>query len=97
MDFNNSLTAAGFACPLLGLHHLADQEAEHGSLADLYCSTCFGFAGDHFVDDLLERAGVADLPQPFALDDRVRRVARLEHLGEDVFGQLAADLALPDD
>src|SRR5262249_17356845 len=79
------------------LHHLTDEEAEQAIFAG---SVRFGLLRvrlDHPIDDLVERSFVADLLYAAALDDRLRRVAGLVRLLEDLFTDLAADRAVLDE
>ena len=95
--FSSSFTAAGLACPLLSLHHLAHQVADHAGLSRFVLLHLLGTRGDYFVDDFLQRAGVADLAQAFAIDNRRGRFAGLKHFGENILGHLAADFAFRDE
>jgi hypothetical protein len=53
------LAAAGF-------HHLAQEEIDHRGLAAAILFELFGIGGDDFVDDLDQRAFIADLRKPSA-------------------------------
>ena len=79
-----------------GLHHLSDQESDHGRLAAVILLDLFWIGREHLRDNLLERTGIGDLPQTFALYDDGRRLAALKHLGKNIFGKFAGEVALID-
>ena len=73
---SSSFTAAGLAWPRLAFITWPTRKSDHRGLAAAVLLHLFRIGGDHFVDDLFERAGVADLLQAFALDDGCRRRRR---------------------
>src|SRR6185503_10601386 len=82
--------------PAAGFHHLAQKEINHRGFPAAILFELLGIRGDHFVDDLAERAFIADLREAFALHDRLSRLASREHLRENLLGELAADFPLSD-
>ena len=54
----------------------------------------FGVVGDDLVDDGGDFAAVADLLEAFFFDDRIGVLAAVEHLVEDILGDLAGDGAV---
>ena len=90
--FKSAFTACGLALPPLAFIDLADEPAEHRRLRPRLLGL-FRIGGDHLVHDLLDRAGVGDLPQPALLHDVARVAALREHDLEDILGDLAGDLS----
>src|ERR1035441_4151424 len=69
------------------LHDLPDQEPDHRGLTVAVLLRLLGIRRQHLIDDLVEGARVADLPQAFTIHNDGRRLSGLKHFGENVFGQ----------
>ena len=54
--FNSSFTAAGLAWPRVAFITWPTRKFDHRGLAAAVLLHLLGIRGDHFVDDLLERA-----------------------------------------
>src|SRR5207248_386309 len=76
-----------------GLHNLTYEEIDHGCLAAPVLFDLLRIPDDHFIEDLLDRARVADLGESFALHDDARRLAAGEHLWKNLFSELVRNLA----
>src|SRR3989344_1159358 len=79
---------------LAGLHDLADQRVEGLVLARAELRHVVGVGGNHFVDDLLQRAGVVHLLESLGFDDGIHVVRlsgpqRVKHLLGGVVGDRA--------
>src|SRR5665647_2489305 len=70
--------------PAAGLHHLADEEADHLLLAAAILLGLGRVGGHDAGDDGLELRGVADLAEAVLLDDRLGLGALLDHAREDL-------------
>ena len=79
------------------LHYHADERAEHVLVAGPVAGDGLRIAGEHLIDDGLQRGAIVDLPQAPALDDRPGAVTRLQHLGEHLLADGAADGAVVDE
>src|ERR1700733_10994289 len=70
--FQEGIELSRIGLALSGLHRLADEEAEQLVLAGAVVGKLAWIAGDHFVDDALDRRAVRDLLEAFLLDDGIR-------------------------
>ena len=73
------------------LHHGADEHALQLLLAGEIALCLLRMFGEHFVDPRGELRVVADLEQPFALRDLLRRFPGLDHHREDALRRGVAD------
>src|SRR5437899_12949793 len=75
------------------LHYLPDEKPEQCFLAGAILLELIRTGGNHFINDVVDFAGVADLNQTALFDDRRGRLARRKPFDQDLFSLFAADFS----
>src|SRR4029077_1205944 len=78
------------------LHHLSFEKIKRCSVARLEISSGLRVGRDHLIAECLDCTGVAQLLDPFFLDDLARSFAARKHFRENFLALFAADLPAVD-
>jgi hypothetical protein len=93
LALENFTDQSGVGFAFAEFHDLAFKEVQGGNFAGFEIGGWPGISGDGLLAEPVECAGVADLGEPFLIDNLIRRFAGFEHFSENLLGDFGADLA----